>query len=57
MWTHKTKYKGMIYIGGYEGGRCKGRKFKLKNSKTLKELKNEYTSIFHAKRDGWVLCK
>ncbi len=52
MWKHKTKYKGQIFIAGYETYNGK-RVMKFKNKKTGRELPFTYGNAQQANVNGW----
>lgn len=55
MWKHESKFKGQIFIGGYEFVRKLGkRQLKFKNKNTGREAKASYGNAQQAQADGWI---
>lgn len=52
-WINKKRFKGQVFVGGYEFDKKGKRCYKLKNVVTSRETK-PYTSHEVAKKDGWV---
>lgn len=53
MWTHKSKFKGKLFLGNNEWTKAGVFSFKLKNAATGKEVA-KYKSHQEAKSKGWV---
>lgn len=57
MWKHETKYKGKVFLGGYEFSKKLGKRvLRFKNAYDGKEV-GEYTTPKKAKADGWIKFK
>lgn len=56
MWKHKSKFKNKTFLGTYEYAKNGKRIFKLKDSKTGKEV-GPYASPQTAKVDGFLKIK
>lgn len=52
-WKHTTKYKGQIFIAGYEMFNGK-RVMKFKNKRTGRELPFKFGNAQQANMAGWV---
>lgn len=55
IWKHKSKFKGQLFVAGYEIDKKKGKRvMKFKNKNTGREFKETYGNGQQAKAAGWV---